>query len=121
MDPGASVGQFLRALHQRRRQNRINHLQYLVTVRSIEHDVAFVLCAHRALGNGHRCSRQPALRCVVCAAGVLIGQLLLQIDRRPRGLLGFLAVSAQPPGQLQVALAAARAGAVVLVDSTLVR
>lgn len=66
MDPGASVGQFLSALHQRRRQNRINHLQYLVTVRSIEHDVAFVLCAHRALGNGHRCSPTCAAVCGMC-------------------------------------------------------
>ena len=59
MDPGASVGQFLRALHQRRRRNRINHLPSNCTVHRARRRIRLVRPS---------CSRQrPPLLSPTCA------------------------------------------------------
>ena len=101
------MGQVIRALHQRRRQNRIDHL------RSIDHDVAFVLCAHRALGE------LPLLSNLRCGVWYVppehaSGSCYFKSTDGHVGCWGFSLSRLN----LQVALAAARAGGVVLVDST---
>ena len=103
----ASLSATLRTLHKERRLDRVSHL------RSIEYDVRFVRAAHAALG------APPLLANLRCGAwytppALSVGHCYFKSTDGHAGCWDFSLSRLN----LQAALAAATAGAVMIVDST---